>query len=324
MKLRYSLIVLILLLVLGGCAPASQSADYTRSSAPVEAPQAEEYGASYADDGAYAGGESYEMPPAEPISGQAQGSIERLVIRNANLTIVVEEPAQAMNQISRMAESMNGYVVSSNLYKTVASSNNREVPEANITIRVPAGQLNSALEQIRALVKDEGKDVLAENISGQDVTKEYTDLNSRRTNLEEAEKQLREIMGSAVKTEDVLAVYRQLTAIRSEIETIKGQMQYYREASALSSISISIKSQASVQPLEIAGWQPVGVARNAVQATIDTMQFFATAAIWLALYVLPVLLVIFIPLRLIWIVIRRYDKNRPAKLPQAPPAAPEG
>jgi hypothetical protein len=315
MKTRFALVLLIFLLALGGCSPASQKADYD-SVAPSEPG----YTDSAAGESSFGRSAAYEMPAAAPQTSQANA--ERLVIRNANLSIVVEEPAQAMMQISRMAESMNGYVVNSNLYKTTSSSN-REVPEANITIRVPAAQLNSALEQIKALVKEAEKDVITENISGQDVTSEYTDLNSRLTNLEEAEKQLREIMGSAVKTEDVLAVHQQLTYIRSEIEMIKGQMKYYRDASALSSISVSIKSQASVQPLEIAGWQPVGVARDAVQATIDTMQFLATTVIWIVLYVLPVALVIFIPLRLAWIVIRRNSKNRPQKLPQAPPAAPQ-
>jgi hypothetical protein len=256
------------------------------------------------------------IPAAQPLPAD-----KRLVVRNANLTIVIDDPAQALNTISQLAEGMGGFVVSSNLYKTT-SSQGKEFPEAAITVRVPSEQLNNALNQIHKMVKDPKKDISNETITGQDVTKEYTDLTSREKNLEQAEAQLREIMASATKTEDVLAVYNRLTQIREHIEVLKGQIQYYEESAALSSIAVTIHATASVQPLEIGGWQPVGVARDAVQSMINTMQAIANAAIWLVLYVLPVALVIFIPLRLLWWLFRRFQKSRKAPTPAPPAPAP--
>ena len=241
------------------------------------------------------------------MSSQVDGG-QRIVIRNANLTIVVDDPSQSMTTISRMAESMGGYIVSSNLYKSTGQ-NGLEYPEANITIRVPADKLNEAMDQIKGLVKNIGEDVLGENVSGQDVTKEYTDLQSRLKNLEETEQQLREIMGSATKTEDVLAVYRDLTSIREQIEVIRGQIKYYEESAALSSITVLLQASGAVQPLEIGGWEPAGVARDAIQALIDTAQVLGTIVIWLILWALPIGLLIFIPLRLGWALYRRSRKN---------------
>ena len=68
----------------------------------------------------------------------------------------------------------------------------------------------------------------------------------------------------------------QLTQVRSDIEVLEGQIKYYDEAVALSSISVVLQSLEGVKPLEVGGWQPVGVARNAVQAMIDTMQFIGS------------------------------------------------
>ena len=68
---------------------------------------------------------------------------ERIVIRNADLFIVVDDPGSAMTTISRMSERMGGFVVSSNLWKT-RNYNNVELPEASITIRVPADLLKSS------------------------------------------------------------------------------------------------------------------------------------------------------------------------------------
>ncbi|NLG97859.1 MAG: DUF4349 domain-containing protein [Chloroflexi bacterium] len=310
MPKRIALLVVIALLILSGCSSPAKYADESYTARPA-APSA--------------GMGAAEMPAAASEAADsgvpgAQLPVQRMVIRDANLTIIVQDPASAMNEIIRMAEERDGYVVSSNLYKTHVSSG-VEVPEARITIRVPADQLNATLNQIKALVENP-KDVSNESISGQDVTKEYTDLNSRLRNLEQAEAQLREIMASATYTEDVLAVYRQLTEIREEIEVIKGQIQFYEDSAALSSITVNIESLAALQPLEVAGWRPEGVARDAVQALINTMQFLGSAAIWLILYVLPVLLVISIPIWLLWKLVRRALKSGKPPV-QAPPPPPQ-
>ncbi|MCH7663007.1 MAG: DUF4349 domain-containing protein, partial [Chloroflexi bacterium] len=220
---------------------------------------------------------------------------ERIVIKNGDLTIVVADPAKNMDDISAMAVEMGGFVVFSNLYQTMIESG-FEVPQANITIRVPAEQFLAALEQIEAGASR----VMSKNESGQDVTREYTDLQSRLRNLENTEAQLREIMASADKTEDVLSVYRELSRISGEIELVKGQIQYFEKASALSAISVTLIADEAVQPLTVGGWQPVGVVKDAVQALINTLQALATLAIWLTLYLLPILLVIVVPVWLIW------------------------
>ena len=75
-------------------------------------------------------------------------SVDRIVIQNADLAIVVSDVEGRMKNIQVMAQQMGGFVVSSNLYQSY-TSNNVEVPEAQITIRVPAEKLEDALEQIK-------------------------------------------------------------------------------------------------------------------------------------------------------------------------------
>jgi hypothetical protein len=187
---------------------------------------------------------------------------------------------------------------------------------ASVTIRVPAERLNEALDRIRS---ESSKPVLFENIDSQDVTREYTDLQSRLRNLEAAEAQLQEIMGSANRTEDVLNVYNQLTQVREQIEVTKGQIQYYEQSSALSSISAELVPNASIQPLTIAGWEPGGVAKDALQALINGMKVVTTIAIYAVLYALPMLLVVLAPLVLIVLAVKRFRKRGLSKA--TPPAA---
>ena len=232
---------------------------------------------------------------------------ERLVIKDGSLSIVVDDPVHSLEAISSMAEDLGGYVVRSNLSQ-VRTENGLEVPQANLTIRVPAERMDEAL----GLIKSGAGRVLSEQVTGQDVTQEYTDLGSRLRNLENAEKELTRIMEAAEDTEDVLNVYNRLVDVQEQIEVIKGQMQYFERSAAMSSISITIQADEAVQPLQIGGWQPAGVAKRALQALINTMTFFGDAAIWIALYLLPVLLVLMIPVVVAWRMLRGILRRRKA------------
>ncbi len=181
------------------------------------------------------------------------------------------------------------------------------MPRGSITIRVPAEKLNDALKQIKALSKEEP---LTETINSQDITSEYTDLESRLRNLKDTEEQLRKIMDEAFTTEDVLKVYNQLTQVREQIEVIQGQMKYYRESAALSAISTELIAEEAVEPLSIAGWKPVGVARDALQALINALKVIVNVFIWVLIFVLPVLALIYGILILPVVAFVRYLRKR--------------
>jgi Flp pilus assembly protein TadB len=193
-------------------------------------------------------------------------------------------------------------------------ANGKGIPNASITIRIPAARFNEALERIRS---ESDQIPQNQNINSQDITSEYTDLESRLRNLQAAEAQLTEIMGSATKTEDVLSVYNQLVSVREQIEVIKGQMKYYEQSVALSSISTELVANEAVQPITVGGWQPGGAVRRAIQTLVNTLQGLVTMVIWLVVYLLPVLLALFIifglPLILIIWGVRTWRRRRQAR-----------
>lgn len=287
---------------------------------------------------AKASDQSYEMPTSEPnyeydmaeeslasegmgvtddssrnyTSGTGENAVaaERMVIYNANLEIAVEDPITAMDNVVQMAEAAGGFVVYSNVYQ-YSSSTGRSIPRASVTVRVPAGDLDSVMEAIKGLTPDPKEDVLSENVSGQDVTSEYTDLESRLRNLEAAEQALVTLMEQAQDTEDVLDVFDELTYYRGEIETVKGRMKYLEESSALSAITVEIIAKESLQPIEIAGWEPKGTAKKAIEALINTGQKLVDILIWFGLYCLPFL----VPLGIaIFFLVRLFRKRRVKKL----------
>lgn len=306
------LIFITSLLWLSACAPAMKSV----APEPAVAPPREAPAAPAAD----AGGVTFNKAlTGQAIPGAPQPQPDRLVIKNGSLSLVVDDPVKSMDNITNLADEMGGFVVSANQSETILDSG-AKVPTANITIRVPADRFNEAMTRIK---KETKQLPLNENITSQDVTSEYTDLQSRLKNAEAAEAQLTEIMGSATKTEDVLAVYNQLVQVREQIEVLKGQIKYYEESAAMSAISVNLIANAAVQPLTIGGWQPVGTAKDAIQALINAMKVVGNLVIWVILFLLPVLLVLFVvfglPLRWLW---RMWRRNRAQSKKQVVPPAP--
>ena len=261
--------------------------------------------------------QSMDAAESAPVSGTANGgvsaaAIERIVIKNADLAVVVSDVEGRMKDIQSMAEKMGGFVVSSNLYQSY-TTDYVEVPEATITIRVPAEKLTEALNQIKKDVVE----VQTETVSGQDVTAEYVDLQSNLKSLEATEAQLNEILKTATTTEDVVSIFNQLTSYRQQIEVIKGQIKYYDEASALSAISVRIVAEETIKPVTIGKWEPKGVALESVQNLLDFYQGFTEFLIRFVIFILPVLLTIGFFLYLLFIgaraIFRKLRGSKPKK-----------
>lgn len=234
---------------------------------------------------------------------------ERLVIENADLAIVVKDPKARMSELSKLANEFGGYVVSSNMYQTYTSTG-KEVPEATIVIRVDSKRLDEALKKI----KEGAVDIQYENRSGQDVTSAYVDLQSQLKAKQAAEKKLLEILDKAEKAEDVLAIYLQVQTVQTEIEQLKGQIKYYEESAALSSVSVRLIAEEGTQPIEIGPWKPAGAAKDAVEDLVRFVQNFTEFLIRFVIFTLPSLILIAIPLFLVYLagraVFRRFNRSK--------------
>jgi PKD repeat protein len=156
---------------------------------------------------------------------------ERRVVRTGNIELVVSDVAASLDNITKLAADFGGYVVTSQKWK----EGERNI--GTISIRVLAENYDKAIVGLRAMAMS----IISESTSSQDVTEEYTDLDSRVKNLEATEAQLLKIMESATKTEDILSIQREITNVRGEIEQAKGRMQYLQRTSSTSLIQVKLK-----------------------------------------------------------------------------------
>ena len=241
-KVLFGLLVVILLLGAVGC---GQSKEVAYTVAPntyatrtqLAMPGTAEGKGTFGDAGAPS---PIIVPPTTttpPINGGGSYNydssipVERMVIRSAYMTLVVEDVSGSMVQITNLAAANGGYVVASDM----SEQDNRLY--ANISFRVTSEKFNDTLQALRNLAVD----VRSESISGQDVTEEYVDLDAKLRTLEASEAQLLELMKMAGTVEEILKVQQELVNTRSEIEQIKGRMQYLEQSSDLSYISASLE-----------------------------------------------------------------------------------
>jgi hypothetical protein len=227
---------------------------------------------------------------------------ERMIIRAGELVLVVQDTETSLVEIRDIATSLGGFVDNTNLWRA------NDQLRGTVTIRVPADSFDAAMDQI----KDQAIKVERENVSGQDVTEEYTDLSARLRNLEATEEELlallTEVREKTRRAEDVLAVHRELTNIRGQIEQIKGRMQYLERLTALSTIHVDLIPEEEITIVE-EGWQPLNTLRAALNALVSAGQFLVEAAIWVIAFALPLLLLLVLPLLIIWWVWRRWRRR---------------
>lgn len=282
---------------------ANDSAEFYSGAAPSEAPMArmvtiEESGL------------------ADNAASQVPVGQERLIIRTADMSIVATDTEEALASIAAMADSGGGWVVSSNVYQSSDTAKT-----GYIQIRIPAEGFQSVLDAIAGLAVE----VTNLSTSGQDVTEEYVDLSARLGNLEATAARLRTFLDESRNVEEALAVNAELSRVEGEIEALKGRMKYLEESSAFSSITVNVTPDELAQPIQIGGWQPGGVAKEAIEALISMLQVLANTVIWFLLFALPILLIIAIPfVLLIWFIkwLRRRGRTDEAPEPAAAEPSP--
>lgn len=249
--------------------------------------------------------------PAQPDGGRGSAALvsdveARKVIQTASLKITVKDTAAVLDAVQSLAKALGGYVVTSSAWRET------EQLRAQVTLRVPADQLQTALQRIRA----QAIKVDSESISGEDVTQEYTDIESRLRNLRATEKELLELLTTARektgKAEDVLAIFRELTQIREQIEMLQGRQQYLDTMTAMATISVDIWPEPLEKPIVEPGWKPLKTLRDAFRALTQTGQVLVDGIIWLIVYGVPVLAALAAPVVIIVWAVRRSRRRKAA------------
>ncbi len=204
--------------------------------------------------------------------GESGGTeIDRKIVKNGAMTLEVNDITEALTGVAAVAKDLNGYVVDSN------KSGDKDITFGQISIRVPSDRFDEAFDKLRQLAVN----VPYESTNSQDVTEQYTDLQAQLRNKEATEAQYLEILKKAEKVEDILAVQRELSNVRGEIEQLKGRIQYIERTSDMALINVNLQK---VKPIGGTAWSALETLKSAARGLVSFGKALAIALIWVAVF----------------------------------------
>jgi hypothetical protein len=196
------------------------------------------------------------------------GEFGRKVVKTADLGLRSKEVRESAARAQQVAATAGGTVLSSQVYR------NGDSVTADLVLSVPSEEFERVLDELRSL----GQKVTTDSISGQDVTEEYVDLESRERNLRATEESLLRLYEKAGNVEEALSIQRELTGVRGEIELVQGRIKYLDQRSTYSQITLNIQPVTSPPPPKPT-WDPGDVVARAWEASLSVLQVMATAII---------------------------------------------
>ena len=239
--LKVTLVLLLVMSLLTGCGGSSKAADAApREEAAVESPGAAP------------------MPEADFVvntseSGQSVPGTEQKLIKTVRMDVETEDLEALLPQISAKIAQLGGYVENQELYNGSSYSSYRH-RSANLTIRVPAENLNGFVEDVRGV-----SNVVTYNESTENVTLQYVSTESRVKALEVEQERLLELLAKAENMSDLLEIEARLTDVRYELENVTSQLRVLANQVDYATIHLYI-SQVKVytETQELTVWQRIG------------------------------------------------------------------
>jgi hypothetical protein len=241
---------------------------------------------------------------AAPATGQAaagdpsgQAGQAPLIIKQAQIRLQVKDTDQAIDRLTQIVSDTRGYIVSNRVWFEQAGTESYKY--ATYTIGVPVDAFEVALRRLRTLALK----VVDETASGQDVSEEYVDLESRLRNLDATRDRIRGFLDQAQTVEESLRINNELAAIEDQIEQVQGRMRFLSSRAAFSTITIQLDPELPAPPTPTPTpepvpyqWNPGATFQNASGMAVKLGQFLVDAFIYLVVWVpfaIPLLIVWF-------------------------------
>lgn len=171
----------------------------------------------------------------EPVALDAVPTLSqvdpRKVVYKGEFTVVVARASDAAEALRKLAEDLGGYV--------------QRLTNDAVVLRVPAASFHKAadaLEQIGTVAR--------RDITAQDVTEEYQDLQMRLRNAQALVERLRELLEKAKNVEEATKVQVELSKAQTESERLQAQMNSLASRIAMSTLAVSLVETAQA-PAEL-------------------------------------------------------------------------
>lgn len=158
-------------------------------------------------------------------SGAVETGVERKLIRNGDISLEVSDLEKTQVAIEDWVKEFGGYI---------SGSNNGE-KSSSYTVRIPSEKFDSAMDAVGSLGTLKNK-----NISTQDVSEQFYDLQSRLETKKVLRDKLNGYLRQANSMQDILKVESELNSVQSDIESMEGRLKRLTSQIDFSTISVYV------------------------------------------------------------------------------------
>lgn len=229
---------------------------------------------------------TYEMFSENDAISENKQVDEQKIIKTARLAFETKDVEATHKKILQLASNFKGLVQSDNSGKDY----NRIYK--NLVIRIPTENFQQFLDGI-----SEGVSYFDQkDISRQDVSEEFVDLEARLKAKRVLEERYLELLKKANKVEEMLQIERELSNIREEIEARQGRLQYLQNQVSMSTVNIEFyKTTAETGYTESYGQKM----KNAFQGGWNGISVFFLGILYLWPFIVITIIILFVVRRLI-------------------------
>lgn len=224
------------------------------------------------------------------------------VITTIDLQFETTEFDESNEELNKIIEKHQGYVEYSNI-----SFSSRNYRNGDYVIRVPKRNVQNFKTDLNTVGNK-----TRESLNKQDVTKQYTDTESRLRVLEVKEKRILALMEKATKIEDIIALETQLSEIIYEKEKLQSSLMDLDDKVDFSTINLYIqeveKITSTTTPHTTFGAKIIDAINNSIYFFKNTLQRLIVFLIYLLPFVV-MLVIIGFPIYKFMV---KYKKNKKA------------
>jgi glycine cleavage system regulatory protein/predicted anti-sigma-YlaC factor YlaD len=180
-----------------------------------------------------------ENKQSSPVNESAQpGTAPRkIIIRTGEMDFEVESFDAATTVISLLVNPIPGAFI--------ATTNSEKLPNGKVrgavVVRCPPEHLDALVTGLRSNLAKSHGELKSQRIGSQDITKQYTDLESRLRAARTMQERLLQIIKTGKgEVKDLLNVEKELAVWGTKIEEMEGELRYFAHQVALSTLTITL------------------------------------------------------------------------------------
>ncbi len=163
----------------------------------------------------------------------------KIIIRSGELEFEIDSFDTTVSTIMRLVTASKGGFVATINSDKLANGKVR----GSVVVRLPPDQLDKFILDLRKELAKTGE-LKNQHIGSQDITKQYTDLESRLRAARTMEERLLNIIKDGKgQIKDLLQAEKELGVWRTKIEEMEGELRYYSNLVSLSTLTIKLSEK---------------------------------------------------------------------------------